>query len=67
MTTPELKSAHEWLKDPRVQTEPGIILEIADPDGWRRSDGVWLDDPITLEDFQERFGVCTVRHHPIDA
>ena len=56
----EMKSAHEWLKDPRVQDRPDRPFRIMDPDGWRRSDGVTLDDPISLQDFQERLMRSTI-------
>lgn len=61
---PELKTAHEWvaLQNKKDTTE---VITITDPDGWRRDDGVTIDTPITLEDFQDRLAFSTVRHERV--
>jgi hypothetical protein len=55
-----LKTAQEWLDEMNAQNPNGRVTTIVDADGWRHDDGVWMDTPITLEDFQERLGQCTV-------
>lgn len=63
----EVKSAHEWLKDPRVQDRPGQVIRITDDDGWRKQDGVRMEDPIPWDDFIARFNQSTIMSYPEDA
>jgi hypothetical protein len=37
-------------------------VEVLDPDGWRRGDGVFWDTPITKDDFVYRVALSTVRN-----
>ena len=50
------KTAYEWLKE----LYPDKSLEILDPDGWRKDDGVTLETKITKEDFHYRLSLSTV-------
>jgi len=63
----DMKSAHEWLKDPRIQDRPGQVVRVMDDDGWRRTDGVRMKDPISWDDFIERFNQSTIMVKPEDA
>lgn len=49
------KTATEWL-----QLDEFKGVHILDPDGWRQSDGVSYDDPISYADFHHRFNMSTV-------
>lgn len=49
------KSAYEWLK-----TDEFLGIVILDPDGWRRSDGVSMQDRISYNDFCSRLNESTV-------
>jgi hypothetical protein len=49
----------EWLRR-HNEANPDQPVEIIDPDGWRRNDGVYFETPITKEDFEERLCHCTV-------
>lgn len=48
------KTAEEWLQMPEFA---GII--ILDDDGWRRDDGITINDKISYKDFDERLSVST--------
>lgn len=49
MTT---KTGRQWAAD--------LGVTIIDPDGWRRADGVTLDDPIGRLDFEQRVMESTI-------
>jgi hypothetical protein len=49
------KTAAQWIKD--LGYNPNCII---DDDGWRDSDGVDLNTPITRSDFFNRFNRSTV-------
>lgn len=63
----DMKSAYEWMKDPRIQDRPGQEISVMDPDGWRRPDGVEMEDLINWDDFFERFSQSTISSHAKDA
>lgn len=46
------RTPEQWCNDLRCR--------ILDPDGWRTSTAPPMDQPITLEEFQERFNHSTV-------
>lgn len=48
------KTANEWL----AEYYPNIV--IYDPDGWREGDGITMDTPITLADFERRLNMSTI-------
>jgi hypothetical protein len=50
---PVLKTGHQWAYEKKI--------EIMDPDGWRRNDGVDLVHAITEEDVDKRIAVSTVK------
>lgn len=51
------KTAHEWLKEEKD-------IQILDPEGWKKDDGVTLDTPIKWSDFQQRLYMSTIVHTP---
>jgi hypothetical protein len=48
------KTAHQWL-----EADPTVIMH--DPDGWRCSDGVTMDTPITYSEYVRRLQYCTIQ------
>lgn len=50
----DLRTPEEW----DIHVNDG--MRIHDPDGWRKNDGRNWDDPITLEEFNERRIECTM-------
>lgn len=50
---PTMKTGRQWALD--------LGVRILDPDGWRRADGVTLDDPIRRLDFELRLMESTVQ------
>ena len=47
------RSAHEWASL--------LEVNIVDPDGWRLTDGVEMDDEINLLDFIDRLAMSTIQ------
>ena len=56
------KSAKEWLELDKKKALPGPFIQIANPTGWQRGDGVTSDTPISHKEFIERLKASTVRY-----
>ena len=50
----DLKTPDAWL----AELHPGT--QVLDPDGWRGKNGRPWSDPITRDEFQHRFALCTI-------